>query len=88
VTYLTLGAVVARRLPKRRQKAYVVGVAILLTFLVGLSRTYLGVHWPTDVLAGWCVGATWAMLCSAVDGWLARRGAVSSDLKDHAKQGG
>lgn len=88
VTYLTLGAVVARRLPKHRQKAYVLGVAILLTFLVGLSRTYLGVHWPTDVLAGWCVGATWAMLCSAVDAWLARRGTVSSDLKDHAKQGG
>ncbi len=79
VAYLTLGALLARSLPKRAQKAYVVCTAVFLTLLIGMSRIYLGVHWPTDVLAGWCVGATWAMLCWLVDLWLQRRGQVESD---------
>jgi len=41
-------------------------VAIALTLAVGMSRVYLGVHWPSDVLAGWIVGATWALLCSLI----------------------
>ena len=62
VTYLTLGALMARGQPGARLKALVLGGAILLTILVGFSRVYLGVHWPTDVLAGWCLGAAWAAL--------------------------
>jgi undecaprenyl-diphosphatase len=52
----------ARGQPGARLKALVLGGAILLTILVGFSRVYLGVHWPTDVLAGWCFGAAWAAL--------------------------
>lgn len=62
VTYLTLGALIARGQPDGRLKALVLGGAILITLLVGFSRVYLGVHWPTDVLAGWCLGAAWAAL--------------------------
>jgi undecaprenyl-diphosphatase len=68
VTYLTLGSMAARFLPGRTTKIYVLALAVLTTVLVGISRIYLGVHWPSDVLAGWCAGFAWAMLC-----WLAAR---------------
>lgn len=70
--YLTLGTLLAGVTQHRRLKAYILGIAIGLTLLVGSSRVYLGVHWPTDVLAGWCLGAAWAMGCWLVlRGWLA-----------------
>ncbi|TGP24420.1 MULTISPECIES: phosphatase PAP2 family protein [unclassified Mesorhizobium] len=68
VTYLTLGSLAARFLPDRTTKVFVLALAVLVTVLVGTSRVYLGVHWPSDVLAGWCAGFAWAMLC-----WLAAR---------------
>jgi undecaprenyl-diphosphatase len=65
VIYLTLGVLVAASQEDRRIKQYVLCVAVLLTVLVGMSRVYLGVHWPSDVLAGWALGASFACL-----GWL------------------
>lgn len=76
VTFLTIGALLAGTQPGFRLKAYLLGVAALLTLLVGLSRVYLGVHWPTDVLAGWTAGATWALLCWVVAEQLRSRGEV------------
>lgn len=73
VLYLTLGALLARAQDGRRQQAYLFGVAVLIAFIVGMSRLYLGVHWPTDVLAGWCVGAAWAMGCLLAANLLERR---------------
>jgi undecaprenyl-diphosphatase len=63
ITYLTLGALLARSHRRKALKIYFLFVAVLLTFMVGVSRVYLGVHWPTDVLAGWTAGAVWALLC-------------------------
>jgi undecaprenyl-diphosphatase len=76
VVYLTLGALLARFVPRRRSKAFVLAVAMLLSFLVGLSRVYLGVHYPTDVLGGWAAGLAWALACWLVARYLQRRGAL------------
>ena len=76
ITYLTLGALLARTQPDRRVRIYFMTLAALLTVLVGLSRIYLGVHYPTDVLAGWCIGTAWAMACWVLMIWLQSRGQV------------
>ena len=68
VVYLTLGALLAGVVKGRYTKAYCLAVAMALTVVVGASRVYLGVHYPTDVLAGWSVGLLWALTC-----WLAER---------------
>lgn len=79
VVYLTLGALLARVQPQRRLKAYILTIAIVLSVLVGLSRIYLGVHWPTDVLAGWIAGAAWALMVWCVALWLQLRGELERD---------
>lgn len=84
VTYLTLGALLARVQPRRQVKAYLLVLAALVTLLVGISRVYLGVHWPTDVLAGWAAGAIWALLSWLVARWLQRRGQVEPDVDELA----
>lgn len=76
--YLTIGALIARVRPDPRVRAYVLLLSVLVTLLVGISRIYLGVHWPTDVLAGWAIGAAWALLCWLVALLLQRRGSVES----------
>ena len=76
VVYLTLGALLSQLVEERTLKVYFLGVACFLTFVVGLSRVYLGVHYPSDVLAGWSAGLAWALLCWMAASYLQRRGKV------------
>jgi undecaprenyl-diphosphatase len=73
VTYLTLAALLARSHERRRIKAFFLLLAALVIALVGVTRVYLGVHWPTDVLAGWMAGSVWAMVCWLLARWLQSR---------------
>jgi len=63
MTFLTLGALLSQLATDKRVRVYLMSLAIILTLAVGLSRIYLGVHYPSDVLAGWCIGSVWAALC-------------------------
>ena len=84
IIYLTLGAMLMRIAEGRLTKTYCCAMAMLLTFLVGLSRVWLGVHYPTDVLGGWIVGLLWASVC-----WLAaQRYEVPAGIRAEKRKAG
>ncbi|WP_454917462.1 phosphatase PAP2 family protein [Xanthobacter sediminis] len=90
IVYLTLGALLARTQARTRVKVFLLAMAAAVTVIVGVSRIYLGVHWPTDVLGGWMLGAGWAALCWLLMLWLQRAGDVEGDeagTPDGAKPG-
>lgn len=76
IIYLTLGVMLARSVKSRRLKLYFIGSAVLVIFLIGLTRVFLGVHYPTDVLGGWAAGTAYAVVCALLAQWLQRRGSV------------
>ena len=77
VVYLTLGALLARTTTRWRLRIYYLGTALFVTVVIGLTRVYLGVHYPTDVLAGWAAGTVWALTCELGATYLQRRGVVA-----------
>lgn len=81
--YLTLGALLMRIATRRVTKFYCMAVAILATLLIGTSRVYLGVHYPTDVLAGWLIGFSWALLCWIAGRLIERRAGLKAEQQEH-----
>ncbi|MGX1197402.1 undecaprenyl-diphosphatase [Parvibaculum sp. MBR-TMA-1.3b-4.2] len=72
ITYLTLGSLLASAEPERGLRIFILTVGLSLTLLVGTSRVFLGVHWPSDVLAGWAAGSLWALAFWVFAIWAAR----------------
>lgn len=73
IVYLTLATLLFPVVRGWRMRGFVLAVAMLLVGLIGISRVYLGVHWPSDVLAGWAFGACWALLWWGIELGLFRR---------------
>ena len=78
--YLTLGLLLGQFVQERLHRAYFLIIAVSLTFLVGISRVYMGVHYPTDVLTGWTAGLAWALFCWLIARFMQRRQIVESEL--------
>lgn len=73
IIYLTLALLVSQVVPGRATRGYILGAAVMLTGAIGTSRVFLGVHWPSDVLAGWCIGTAWAFGWWMFGAWLRHR---------------
>lgn len=88
VVWLTIGALMARSQTRKRVKSYLLATATVIVIAVGLTRIYLGVHWPSDVLSGWSIGTAWALGCWLLVRMIERRRRGESKVPDQAPSSG
>jgi undecaprenyl-diphosphatase len=87
IVYLTLGAVLMRVAGSRAVKMYAFAVAAVLTVTVGVTRVWLGVHYPTDVLGGWTIGLVWASICWLATERLETRAGLDAERRESGSDG-
>ena len=90
LVYLTSGSIISRQVTGKIAKTYFLSMALVLAVIVGVSRVYLGVHYPSDVLAGWAAGSLWSSLCAQAARWLQHQGGVeppteTGEVKEEVK---
>jgi undecaprenyl-diphosphatase len=78
LVYLTSGSIISRQVTGSLAKTYFLSMAVILALVVGISRVYLGVHYPSDVLAGWAAGSLWSSACAQAARWLQHQGSVEA----------
>jgi len=71
--YGVLAGLLSRRIRGHAKHVALWAVAATMVTITGLSRIYLGVHWPTDVIAGYCAAAVWVSGLLAADRWRLHR---------------
>ena len=81
MVYLTLGSLISRQVAGPLAKTYFLSVALVLAVVVGVSRVYLGVHYPSDVFAGWAAGSLWSSACAQTARWLQHQGSVEPPME-------
>jgi undecaprenyl-diphosphatase len=79
IAYFTMAVLLAKLVDRPLLKGYIFFVGLLVPVLVGISRVFVGVHWPTDVIAGWTIGLAWGLLVWAAATWLQRSGRMEQD---------
>jgi len=81
VVYFTLAALLTRLETSNKIRIYTISITVFVVFIIGISRVFLGVHYPTDVLAGWTFGLFWAMLCWYIARYLQTQGTIEPELQ-------
>jgi undecaprenyl-diphosphatase len=79
VVFLTLAVIFVKAFRSRRAKAFCLGLGVFLALIVGASRVYVGVHYPTDVAGGWLAGTAWALATWAISQFLPTRPIPAAD---------